>query len=57
MVTLILCDLDLTASGGGGKGPQTVYKMLASKAHQFNKCIVKADGHLKRLGSENDRER
>ncbi|XP_052099636.1 cilia- and flagella-associated protein 46-like isoform X4 [Mytilus californianus] len=41
----------------GGKAPQTQIKKLANKARQFNKCVKKAEGHLKRLGDENDRER
>lgn len=45
--------LDVT----GGKAPQTQIKKLANKARQFNKCVKKAEGHLKRLGDENDRER
>ncbi|CAG2203029.1 Cilia- and flagella-associated protein 46 [Mytilus edulis] len=40
----------------GGKAPQTQIKKLANKARQFNKCVKKAEGHLKRLGDENDRE-
>lgn len=45
--------LDVT----GGKAPMTQIKKLANKARQFNKCVKKAEGHLKRLGDENDRER
>ncbi|XP_062591392.1 cilia- and flagella-associated protein 46-like [Saccostrea cucullata] len=41
----------------GGKAPQTAIQKLANKARQFNKCVRKAEGHLKRLGDENDRER
>ena len=41
----------------GGKGPQTKITQLAGKAVQFNHCVKKAEGHLKRLGDENDRER
>ena len=41
----------------GGKGPLTKIRMLAGKAYQFNRCVKKAEGHLKRLGDENDRER
>lgn len=32
-------------------------QMLAAKARQWQKCVKKAAGHLKRLGDENDRER
>lgn len=35
----------------------TQIKKLANKARQFNKCVKKAEGHLKRLGDENDKER
>ncbi|KAL3864704.1 hypothetical protein ACJMK2_006363 [Sinanodonta woodiana] len=41
----------------GGKAPLTQIKKLANKARQFVKCVKKAEGHLKRLGDENDRER
>ena len=41
----------------GGKGPLTKIRQLAGKAVQFNHCVKKAEGHLKRLGDENDRER
>ncbi|RUS85833.1 hypothetical protein EGW08_006385 [Elysia chlorotica] len=41
----------------GGKGPLTKIRLLAGKAYQFNRCVKKAEGHLKRLGDENDRER
>ncbi|OWF46298.1 Tetratricopeptide repeat protein 40 [Mizuhopecten yessoensis] len=41
----------------GGKAPLTQIKKLSNKARQFNKCVKKAAGHLKRLGDENDRER
>ncbi|XP_069140158.1 cilia- and flagella-associated protein 46-like isoform X2 [Argopecten irradians] len=41
----------------GGKAPLTQIKKLSNKALQFNKCVKKAAGHLKRLGDENDRER
>ncbi|XP_053406399.1 cilia- and flagella-associated protein 46-like [Mercenaria mercenaria] len=40
-----------------GKAPLTQIKKLANKARQFNKCVKKAEGHLQRLGNENDRER
>ena len=40
-----------------GKGPLTVIKQLGGKARAFNRCVRKAEGHLKRLGDENDRER
>ncbi|XP_035825239.1 cilia- and flagella-associated protein 46 [Aplysia californica] len=40
-----------------GKGPLTKIRQLAGKAYQFNNCVKKAEGHLKRLGDENDRER
>ncbi len=40
-----------------GKGPMTQIKKLAGKAYQFNKCVKKAAGHLRRLGDESDRER
>lgn len=33
------------------------FKKLGAKARQFNKCIKKAEGHLRRLGDEDDRER
>ncbi|XP_060585472.1 cilia- and flagella-associated protein 46-like isoform X2 [Ruditapes philippinarum] len=41
----------------GGKAPLTQIKKLSNKARQFNKCVKKAEGHLQRLGNENDRER
>ena len=41
----------------GGKGPLTKIKKLCNKAQQFQKCVKKAEGHLRRLGNENDRER
>ena len=40
-----------------GKGLTTLIAKLAGKAHQFNKCVKKAMGHLKRLGDESDKER
>ena len=42
---------------GSGKGPMTQIRRLAAKAEQFNKCVKKAEGHLRRLGNEDDRER
>ena len=45
------------ADEASGKGPLTVIKQLGSKARAFNRCVRKAEGHLKRLGDENDRER
>lgn len=44
---------DVTTS----KGPLTLINKLAGKAKHFDKCVRKAEGHLKRLGDENDRER
>ncbi|XP_071827819.1 cilia- and flagella-associated protein 46-like isoform X3 [Apostichopus japonicus] len=41
----------------GGRGAQTLYSPLGSKAEHFKKCVKKAAGHIKRLGAENDRER
>lgn len=40
-----------------GYGPMTILKQLGGKARLFNSCVCKAQGHLKRLGDENDRER
>lgn len=39
------------------KGPPTALGRLAGRAKQFEKGVSKADGHLKRLGDENDQER
>ena len=39
------------------KGMMTPIKRLAAKAEQFRKCVRKAEGHLRRLGDENDKER
>ena len=33
------------------------FKKLGAKARHFNKCVKKAEGHLRRLGDEDDRER
>ena len=35
----------------------TPIKKLAAKAEQFKKSVRKAEGHLRRLGNENDKER
>lgn len=40
-----------------GKGPVTVVQKLGNKARQFAAAVAKAPGHLKRIGSENARER
>ncbi|KAK2163795.1 hypothetical protein LSH36_74g11000 [Paralvinella palmiformis] len=39
------------------KGMMTPIKKLAAKAEQFKKSVRKAEGHLRRLGNENDKER
>jgi len=39
------------------KGPPTLLNKLAGRASQYQKAVSKADGHLKRLGNENDQER
>ncbi|GFS07539.1 cilia- and flagella-associated protein 46 [Elysia marginata] len=54
---LVLDSENDTKDVSGGKGPLTKIRMLAGKAYQFNRCVKKAEGHLKRLGDENDRER
>ncbi|KAK6186277.1 hypothetical protein SNE40_008346 [Patella caerulea] len=54
---LLVLDSESETRDTSGKGPQTVIRKLAAKAQQFNKCLKKAEGHLKRLGDENDRER
>ena len=40
-----------------GKGPLTQIKKLAGKAKTFKKNVRKAEGHLRRLGNENDKKR
>ena len=40
-----------------GKGPRTQMKKLAGKAQTFKKNVRKAEGHLRRLGNENDKMR
>ncbi|XP_064631435.1 cilia- and flagella-associated protein 46-like isoform X3 [Lineus longissimus] len=56
---LLVLDSESETKAGGseGKGPLTIFKKLAAKARQFMNSISKAEGHLKRLGNENDRER
>ncbi|KAL4232411.1 Cilia and flagella associated protein 46 [Mactra antiquata] len=54
---LVLDSESSTKDVTGGKAPLTQIKKLANKAHQFNKCVKKANGHIQRLGNENDRER
>ena len=39
------------------KGPTTIMSRLAARASQFKKSVKKAEGHLRRLGNECDRER
>ena len=46
-----------SADVAGNKGPMTKIRQLAGKAYQFTHSVKKAEGHLKRLGDENDRER
>ncbi|XP_071793797.1 cilia- and flagella-associated protein 46-like isoform X3 [Asterias amurensis] len=43
--------------GGGGKGYMTIINQLGNKAKHFQKCVKKCSGHIKRLGSENERDR
>lgn len=40
-----------------GKGLSTVMSRLAAKASLFKKSVKKAEGHLRRLGDECDKER
>ncbi|XP_041369926.1 cilia- and flagella-associated protein 46-like [Gigantopelta aegis] len=40
-----------------GKGPLTVIRQLSGRARRFTQAVRKAEGHLKRLGDENERER
>ncbi|XP_071090002.1 cilia- and flagella-associated protein 46-like [Haliotis cracherodii] len=54
---LVLDSESDTKDIAGGKGPLTVIRQLSGKARQFTKCVKKAEGHLKRLGDENERER
>nr|KAG5695793.1 hypothetical protein BaRGS_013391 [Batillaria attramentaria] len=54
---LVLDSESDTKDEAGGRGPLTVMKQLGGKARAFNRCVRKAEGHLKRLGDENDRER
>ncbi|ESP03735.1 hypothetical protein LOTGIDRAFT_237561 [Lottia gigantea] len=54
---LVLDSESETRDIASGKGPQTMITKLACKAQQFNKCVKKVEGHIKRLGNENDRER
>ncbi|KAK7109057.1 hypothetical protein V1264_013170 [Littorina saxatilis] len=55
---LLVLDSESDTKGeASGKGPLTVIKQLGAKARAFNRCVCKAEGHLKRLGDENDRER
>lgn len=39
------------------KGLMTPVKKMVGRAQQFKKCVKKAEGHLRRLGKENERER
>ena len=39
------------------KGPVTQVRRLAQRANNFKKSVRKAEGHLRRLGNENDRLR
>ncbi|XP_033122422.1 cilia- and flagella-associated protein 46-like isoform X2 [Anneissia japonica] len=48
---------DTKAAAGTGRGYQGILSEFGSKAKNFNKCVRKLEGHLKRLGNENDRER
>ncbi|XP_077868056.1 cilia- and flagella-associated protein 46-like [Saccoglossus kowalevskii] len=43
--------------GAGGRGVQTQISKLGAKAKHFQKMLSKTDGHLIRLGNENDRDR
>ncbi|XP_077976409.1 cilia- and flagella-associated protein 46-like [Styela clava] len=40
-----------------GQKTLSIVQLLGSTAFQWQKCVKKAAGHLKRLGDENDRER
>ncbi|XP_071946707.1 cilia- and flagella-associated protein 46-like [Antedon mediterranea] len=42
---------------GTGRGYQGILSTFGAKANNFINCVKKLDGHLERLGNENDRER
>ncbi|XP_025093435.1 cilia- and flagella-associated protein 46-like isoform X2 [Pomacea canaliculata] len=48
---------EINKDNGTIKSPLTFSKKLSAKARFFNHYVSKAEGHLKRLGKENDRER
>ncbi|XP_022091640.1 cilia- and flagella-associated protein 46-like isoform X3 [Acanthaster planci] len=54
---LLVLESENEIKGGGGKGYQTIINQLGNRARHFQKCIKKCGGHIKRLGSERDRER
>ncbi|XP_041476710.1 cilia- and flagella-associated protein 46-like isoform X5 [Lytechinus variegatus] len=45
------------APKAGGRGADSIIAQLGAKARNFKKSTKKANGHIKRLGSENERER
>ena len=55
--SVIECFDLIPLSGAAGRGAQTIINQLGAKCRHFQKCVKKCNGHIKRLGNENERDR